>query len=84
MKTIDRTVYQLCERIDDLKTEVEYWKSKYEAEIRQQAVESKQRLEDAQKGVANVLMFALAVRDDEHGNLVIPKEERKALAESWK
>jgi hypothetical protein len=84
IKAFDKTVYELCERIDDLETMVEYWKGKYEEEIRQQSIESNQRLEEAKKGVANALMFALSVRDDEHGNLVIPKEERKSLAREWK
>jgi hypothetical protein len=80
----DRTIQSLCNQIDDLQDEVQYWRTKYEDEIRQQAIESNQRLEETQRGVANALMFALSVRDDEHGNLVIPKEERKSLAANWK
>lgn len=34
-------------------------------------------LASAQKGVANTLMFALSVKDDENGNLIIDKESRK-------
>lgn len=84
LKRIDRTISSLCEEIDYLNDEVEYWKTKYEDEIKQQAIESKQRLEEANKGVANALMFALSVRDDENGNLVIPADERKELAANWK
>ncbi len=80
----DRLVSSLCDQIDDLEAEVEYWKSKYEEEVRESIQTSNERLEQARKGVANALMFALSVRDDENGNLVIPKEERKALAENWK
>lgn len=80
----DRTVQSLCRQIDNLEEEVDYWKSKYEDEIKQQSIQSKQQLEEAQKGVANALMFALSVRDDENGNLVIPAEERKSLAENWR
>lgn len=84
MKSFDKTVSQLCERIDNLEAEVEYWKSKYEDETRQRSIESTQRMKEAQKGVANALMFALSVRDDEQGNLVISKEDRKSLAENWR
>lgn len=56
----ESTVYDLCQKIDDLNEEVQYWKCKYEDEIRQQAIESRQRLEETEKGVANALMFALA------------------------
>lgn len=81
--SFDRTIKSLCTQIDNLEEEVEYWKDKYESEIRQQAIESKQRMEEAQRGVANVLMFALSVRDDENGNLIISKQDRKELSEKW-
>jgi len=75
---------QLCDEIDFLKEEVEYWKSKYEQEKQERWDEFKKEEKRLQKGVANALMFALSVREDENGNLVIPKEERKQLAENWK
>lgn len=34
-------------------------------------------------GMANALRFALSVQDDEDGNLVISKENRQSLAETW-
>jgi hypothetical protein len=40
-------------------------------------------LETAKQGVANALRFALLVSDDENGNLVISKDNRKDLAEFW-
>ena len=80
----DRTVQNLCESIDYLEAEVDHWKTKYEEEIRRQSIESKERLEEAQRGVANALMFALSVREDSAGNLVIPKEDRRILAENYK
>ena len=82
--TFDKTVSMLCTRIDNLEYEVDHWKTKYENEVKQQAIDSKERMEEAQKGLANALMFALSVRDDEHGNLVIGKEEREELAANWK
>ena len=84
MKAIDRTFYSLCEEIDDLREAVKYWKEKYETEVQERNVEWKERNENAMQGVANALRFALAVSDDENGNLVISKENRKELAENWK
>jgi len=83
MTTADRTFYSLCEEIDDLKDEVAYWKEKYETEVQERNTEWKERNENAMKGVANALRFALSVSDDENGNLVIDKESRKMLAETW-
>lgn len=82
--TFDRTVYSLCMEIDDLKEEALYWKNKYEQEVKERNEEANERLKLAGRGVANALLFAMSVRDDEHGNLVIPKEERSALADAWK
>lgn len=82
--TFDRTVYSLCLEIDDLKEQVEFWKSKYETEIQERNIEWKERSEEAMRGVGNALLFALSVQDDENGNLVISKESRKELAQNWK
>ncbi len=83
MKTIERNIYQLCNQIDDLKEEVDYWQTKYEEEKAMNNKMLTENLASAQKGVANALMFALSVKDDENGNLVIDKESRKELADSW-
>jgi hypothetical protein len=79
----DRTIQSLCNQIDDLEQEVKYWKERYEKEVKERNEEWKQRHEESMKGVANALRFALAVSDDENGNLVISKENRKELAETW-
>lgn len=84
MKTMDRTFYSLCEEIDDLKETVAYWKGMYETERDENNKQLNERLEQSKKGVANALMFALSVSDDENGNLVISKENRKSLAENLK
>jgi citrate synthase len=84
MKTMDRTFYSLCEEIDDLKEAVAYWKGMYETERDENNKQLNERLEQSKKGVANALMFALSVSDDENGNLVISKENRKSLAENLK
>lgn len=83
MTTVDRTFYSLCDEIDDLKEAVAYWKQRYENEVQERNAEWKERNEQAMQGVANALRFALAVSDDENGNLVISKENRKELAETW-
>ncbi len=84
MNTADRTFYSLCEEIDDLKEAVAYWKQMYETERDENTKQLNDRLEESKKEVANALMFALSVSDDENGNMVVSKENRKALAENWK
>lgn len=76
----DSTVRSLCDEIDYLKLEVDHWQNKYEELLAETHIAQKERLLDAQKGVANALKLCLAVTDDEHGNLVISKENRKKLA----
>jgi hypothetical protein len=82
--TFDRTVYNLCEEIDDLKQEVKYWREKYEEEKRANTKMLDENLQQAKQGVANALMFALSAQDDENGNLVISKSKRKELADRYK
>lgn len=83
MKTIEKNIYQLCSQIDDLKEEVLYWQTKYEEERAMNNKMLTENLASAQKGVAKALMLALSVKDDENGNLIIDKECRKELADSW-
>jgi hypothetical protein len=82
INTFDRTVQSLCEEIDDLKESVSYWKSLYEKERDERNTELNERLEMSRKGIANALSFALCVKDDVSGNLVISKEDRQYLAET--
>lgn len=83
MKAIERNVHQLCQTIDRLEYEVEYWKTKYEEQKDSYNIIMNQSLDNAKKGVANALMFALSVKDDSEGNLVINKEDRKTLAKVY-
>jgi len=83
MKTTEKTFYSLCEEIDDLKEAVEYYKNLYETEKASNNKMLNDNLDSAKKGVANALRFALSISDDENGNLVISKENRKDLAENW-
>lgn len=82
--TFDRTVFDLCLKIDNLKEEVDYWKQKYENERNENMNNINENLERSKQGIARALMFALHVKDDENGNLIIDKEDRKVLAEQFK
>lgn len=81
--TFDKTVYSLCKEIDELKAEVDYWRQKYEEERAINVKMVDENLSNAKHGVANALRFAMSLQDDEHGNLIIDKENRQFLAESW-
>ena len=83
MKTIDIKFLQLCNEIDQWKDEANYWKERYEEINKEYSQHLNQSLDSAQKGVANALMFALSVKDDENGNLIISKKSRKDLSETW-
>ena len=83
ISSFDRTVHSLCQEIDDLKFEVEIWKSRFEEE-RKARMELLGDVESqTKKDLANALLFALSVNDDSDGNLVIPKERREILAERY-
>lgn len=82
--SFDRTVKSLCKRIDDLEEACLYWQHMYEEQLEMTNILNKERLLDAQKGVANALKFCLAVTDDKDGNLVISKKNRKELADNLK
>ena len=84
MKTIDYKFSELCEEIDYWKDQARYYQEKYEEEVLTRSIESKERLLEAKKGVANALMFALSVEDKEDGSLSISSENRKVLAENLK
>lgn len=84
MKQIEKTFYSLCEEIDDLKEAVKYWKNLYETERATNNKMLNDNLETAKQGVTNALKFALSFSDDENGNLVISKENRKDLADAIK
>lgn len=83
-RTVDYKFAELCDEVDRWKDEAEYWKAKYEEEIQRSIQQTNESMEIAKKGVANTLMFALHVQDDENGNLVIPSDSRKKLAENYK
>ena len=84
MRTADIKFVELCDEIDRWKAEAKYWKEMFEQERDERTELLNQNMLNAKKGVANALMLALHVKDDEEGNLVIDKDSRKELAESFK
>lgn len=83
MKTIDIVVHDLCEEVDYWKELAEKYEALYKEQLTREAEESNRRLKEAQKGVANALMFALSVSDNEDGSLSVSKEDRALLAENY-
>jgi len=80
----DSTVKELCRKIDRLRAEVEFWQEKTE-ELQEELSESqRQHMSSVMDGVGNAIMFALSVKDDADGNLVISKENRKDLANHYR
>lgn len=83
-RTADLKFIELCDEIDywreramSAEEDARRWKDDYTKQINQS-------LDFAKKGVAQALMFALNTTDDENGNLVIKKDDRKTLTESYK
>lgn len=84
MKTIEVKIYDLCEEIDYWKEktekaekDAEYWRKQYDELLNQ-------NIKSANEGVANALRFALAIKEDEKGNIVIDKESRETLTYQYK
>ena len=84
MKTAEIKFLDLCDEIDywkerasEAEANANYWKNEYSKHLNESIISTK-------KDVANALMFALAVRDDENGNLIIDKESRTELAKNFK
>lgn len=83
MKTIELTIYELCEEVDELRQEVARWKNKYNDLHRDYCNDMVRHNNDVMKGVGQALLLAMSVREGENGSLVIPAEERKQLADSF-
>ena len=84
MKTVDYKFHELCQEIDYWKDQADYYKAKYEEEIQRSVKETNRQLEESKRNVANALMFALTVKDNEDGSLSISPEDRKRLAKNFK
>jgi predicted phage tail protein len=82
MKTIERTIYELCEEIDDLRDSVQYWKQKYETERDENISMVNDRLKQSHNGVATALALALCISDNPDGSLSISKENGQVIADS--
>ena len=84
MTTVDIKFYELCDEIDYWKVrtkkaeaDAKYWQDEYSRHLNESIARSG-------KEVANALMFALSVKDDKDGNLVIDKKARKELAQYYR
>ena len=84
MRQVELTIIELCEEIDLLKEERNYWKQLYQTERDERNIELNERMDDAKRGVAQALMFALSVKDNQDGSISISKENRNQLAETFK
>lgn len=84
MKTINIEFNRLCDEIDYWKDRADHFEKMYKEELLRETIRVKEQLLEAKKGVANALMITLCAKDDENGNLIIEKEDRKALAENYK
>ncbi len=84
MKTVDLKFWELCDEIDYWKERAKHYEKEYNDLLAENAIQSKERLLDAQKGVANALRFALCIKDNADGSLSIDKKDRKFLAEGYK
>lgn len=82
--SFNRTVQNLCNQIDHLEEEVSYWKNKYIQEKNDAIKFENETFEQAKLDLGRALTFALAVKDDSQGNLIISKENRTRLAEEYK
>lgn len=83
-KRSDILISDLCEEIDYWKSEANRYKEMFEEERNLRASLINDDIERTNKGVAQALMFALSVKDNEDGSLSISKEDRKTLAENYK
>ena len=83
INTFNRTVKSLCEEIDYLKEEIMCLEELYESEKMKNISMTNENLKRAQIDVANTLRFALCVKDNENGDLVISKEDRKNLSKNF-
>lgn len=81
---VEENIFDLCEEIDDLREQVTRWKRMYEDERDANMKQANERFEEVKQGVGNALMFALSIKDDVNGSLIIGKEDREQLAKRFK
>lgn len=84
MKTIDKTVSNLCSQIDELQEEVNYWQKKYEEEIKERQKEQEERFTQVKTDLANTVAFAMCMQEDKDGSLFISSEDRKDIINNWR
>ena len=83
-KAFNDNVFQLCEKIDSLESEVVYWKELYLAERDESNRHLNERLSEAKRGAGLALSLALSVKEDGQGGLTINKEDRKEISKLLK
>lgn len=82
--TADRTLLSLCNEIDRLREAVEHWKEMYETERAENIKVMNENMNRAKVDLGKTISLVLAMSEDGDGNLLINKENRKALAEDYK
>jgi len=81
MKTTEKSIYSICEEIHELQKAVEYHKNLYETVKATNNQILSDSLVSTQKSTPTNVMFFMTVLEDEKGNLVFKKENRKLLVE---
>jgi hypothetical protein len=76
-------VFDLCEEIDILREQRDYYKQQFEEERALRSKMLHDNLESARKGIGQALSIALSVQDNPDGSLSISKEDRKRLAKQY-
>jgi len=81
MENNEKTIESIYKEIDDLKEKIKDYKEMYETvkAINNQILSDS--LVSTQKGTPTNVMFFMTVSEDENGNLVFKKENRKLLVE---
>lgn len=82
--SFDRTIKSLCNEIDDLKCEVEYWKNLYQEQLKENQQMFNEKSEEIHKNLSNTIQLAFKLKEDGDGNLYINKDDRKVIAEKLK
>ena len=83
-RTADILFVELCDKIDELKLDVMYWKKEYEEMRNMHTKQVNDSIEDNKKMIGFGLSLVLNASEDIDGNLVIAKQNRKGIAETLK
>lgn len=81
LHTFDLTVMELCEKVEYWKQRAEYFECLYENEREEHWKTNQEHFKTVQQNLSDTLMLCLSTVEDGNGNLIINKEDRKALVE---